>query len=213
MFKTVLKKIKRNSIDYGLGVCVSKICSHILKPFFEVRTYHIYVIDLQKSPARGPRQPSHFTFRFIGPDENKLIAQIEDMEERFHGKLAERLRSGQKCLVALQDETVAGFNLVGFDTFQLPLIRLSKPMRRYECFSEQISVHQLFRNKGLGADLRHEIFAAMKGAGYHRMYGGTQVFNSANRALSKKVGLKEFAVARFTNIFWFKRLSIRRKKD
>jgi ribosomal protein S18 acetylase RimI-like enzyme len=135
------------------------------------------------------------------------------MEEWLHGKLAAKLRNGQKCLSALQGETVAGFNLVGFNNFELPLIRLSKPMRPHECFSEQISVHPNFRNKGLGTDLRHEIFAAMKNAGFHRMYGGTQVFNSANKALSRKVGLKEFATARFTNIFGFKRLSIRRKKN
>lgn len=212
MLKILLKKIKRTCLDYGWAVCFQQICSSIFKPFFQIRTYHIYVIDLQKIAIRETGPLSDFIFRFIGPEETQLIAQIENMEEWLHGKLAAKLQRGQKCLAALQGETVAGFNLVGFATFELPVIRLSKTMRPHECFSEQVSVHPCFRKKGLGTDLRHEIFAAMKNAGYHRMYGGTQVFNTANKALSKKVGLKEFAVARFTNILGFKYLAIRRKK-
>jgi GNAT superfamily N-acetyltransferase len=209
----VLNKINRNVVDYGLIVCVQKICSHIFKPIFEKSTYYIYVIDLQKVVVRKCRSSSELIFRFINADENKLITQIETMEEWLHGKLAGKLRHGQKCLVALKGEKVAGFNLIGFDTFRLPLIRLAKPLRPTECFSEQITVHPDFRNQGLGTDLRHEVFTAMKKAGYHRLYGGTQTCNCANRTLSKKVGLKEFAAVRFMSICGFKHISIRRKKD
>jgi GNAT superfamily N-acetyltransferase len=212
MFRILLKKIKRNQLDYGWFVCFQKICSHIFKPFFESRTYHIYFIDLQKISIRQPGSSNDFEYRFVNYSEKNLIAQIEDMEEWLHGKLAQKLQNGQKCLVALQGETVAGFNLVGFNTFELPLIRLKKKLRSVECFSEQITVHPRFRNKGLGTDLRHEIFSAMKMAGYHRMYGGTQPCNCANKTISKKVGFKDFAIVHYMNICGFKSLSIRRKK-
>lgn len=213
MFKILLKKIKRNNLDYGLLVCIQKICSHIFKPLFETRSYHIYVADLEKSIEQKPRLSSDFTFRLIGPEETAIIAQIENIEEWLHGMLAAKLRNNQKCLVALKGDTVAGFNLVGFNIFKLPLIRLAKPIRPTDCFSEQITVHPDFRNHGLGTDLRYEVFSTMRNDGYRRMYGGTQVCNNANKALSSKVGLKEFAVARFTNICGFKNLSIKRKKN
>jgi RimJ/RimL family protein N-acetyltransferase len=213
MFKILLKKITRNRLDYGWAVCIQKIVSHIFKPIFKTQSYHIYMVDLQKFSPEKPKAPSEFVFRFINSEETELLAQIENIEEWLHGKLLAKLQNGQKCLVAMAGETVAGFNLIGFNIFTLPPVKMSKPIRSHECFSEQISVNPKFRNKGLGTELRRRIFAAMKEAGYHRMYGGTQVCNTANKALSKKVGLREFAVARYTNIFGFDWLSISRKKD
>lgn len=213
MFKIALKKIRRNLFDYGWIVCIQKVCSNIFEPFYESRTYHLYFIDLQKTGFQHERVSKGFEFRFINQFEKKLISQIEDMEEWLYGKLAGKLENGQKCLVAVQGETVAGFNLVGFNSFELPLVRLEKPLRPVECFSEQITVRSEFRNKGLGTDLRHEVFIAMKDAGYHRMYGGTQTCNCANKTLSKKVGFRDFASVRYMSICGFKQVSVKRKKD
>jgi ribosomal protein S18 acetylase RimI-like enzyme len=212
MFNILFKKIRRNRLDYGWFVCIQKIFANIFKPVFESRAYHLYVIDLKKAVLQQPRVSKGFEFRFIDHSETTSIVQIENMEEWLHGKLVHKLQNGQKCLVALQGDTVAGFNLIGFNTLELPLIRLKKPLRPVECFSEQITVHPQFRNRGLGTDLRHEVFSAMKSAGYHRLYGGTQICNCANKTLSKKVGLVDFAEVRFMNIAGFIRLSIKRKK-
>jgi L-amino acid N-acyltransferase YncA len=83
-------------------------------------------------------------------------------------------------------------------------------LRPGECFSVQITVHHKFRGKGLGTDLRQRIFASMKEAGYRRIYGGTQITNTANKALTRKVGFKEFAIAAYTRFFGYKKLKISR---
>jgi ribosomal protein S18 acetylase RimI-like enzyme len=209
----LFKKLRRNLRDYGCAVCCKKAVSQIYRPFFESQSYCIYSIDLRKSLRSKNHALSEFTFRFVSANESKIIAQIEDMEEWLHGKLTDKFRSGQQCLVALQGETVAGFNLVGFETFHIPLLRLSKPLHPHECYSEQITVHPDFRGRGLGTELRYRIFSAMKEAGFHRLYGGTQLSSTANRALSKKVGLRVFAIARFINICGCTRLTFYRKNE
>jgi len=209
----LLSKIIRNFRDYGAGVFLQKSFLNIIKPIFVQWTYLLYVVDLQKFTIRQPTASSRIVFRFIDAEENAIIKQIEDMEEWLQGKITTKLRRGQKCLIALQNinkETVVGFNLLGFSRFDIPLIRLSKSLRQGECFSEQITVHHKFRGKGLGTDLRHAVFAAMKESGYRRIYGGTQTTNKANKALTRKVGFKEFALATYTRVCWYQSLKISR---
>lgn len=189
----VLKKITRNIRDYGPAVFIRKLFSSGLKPIFEVRTYQIYAVDLQKLAVRGTQYPDNLIFRFITSDETALIKQIEEMEEWLDGKVAGKLGKGQKCLVALKGDKVVGFNLISFDVFRLPVVRLAKPLRPSECSSEQITIRPEFRGQGLGAELRNVFFSRMREAGYRKIYGGTEATNTANKALTRKVGFKLFA--------------------
>jgi GNAT superfamily N-acetyltransferase len=198
------RKLLRNIRDYGLGVSFLKIFSSCLKPVFETRSYLLYVVDLSGVEDKEPAPIPGVTFRFIDASESAIIAQIETIEDWLWGTVAAKLQKGYKCLTALRGDKVIGFNLIGFDIFCLPLIKLAKPLRPVECFSEQISVHPEFRKEGIGTALRSRIFAAMKKEGYHRMYGGTQLTNTANKALTRKVGFKEFAVVRYLKIFGYK---------
>ncbi|HEX2959586.1 MAG TPA: GNAT family N-acetyltransferase [Chitinispirillaceae bacterium] len=159
-----------------------------------------------------PELPSKFIFRFIGPEEMLLISQIEAIEEWLEGKLSGKLRNGHKCMIALDGDTIAGFNLIGFDEFQIPLLRFSKHLHTGECFSEQITVHPDYRRYGIGTEIRQRVFSAMADAGYKRIYGGTQPCNHANKALSKKVGLREFAAIKNVNICGLRRITISRIK-
>jgi GNAT superfamily N-acetyltransferase len=207
------KKIKRNLRDYGILVCLKKICSGILSPIFEMRKCLLYVVDLLKVEIKSPQLTTDIVLKFINSTDDELISQIEDMEDWLQGKLKAKLDNKQKCLAAIHNNTmVAGFNLIGFDSFKLPKIHFNKPLRRFECFSDQITVHPSFRNRGLGTDLRHAVFSAMKSEGYHRMYGATDFSNNANRALTRKVGFKTFALVQYLNFFGCKRHIISRVK-
>lgn len=206
----LVKKIIRNIRDYGVWVCIQKSIANVLRPLFLRRSYLIYVVDLRKVPIRAVDSSKNIVFRFISHDEEAIIRQIESMEEWLGGRVREKLKHGQRCLVALQGEMVAGFNLIGFGTFEIPLIKLSKPLRPKECFSEQITVHFKYRSKGLGGDLRQVVFRALKDAGYRKLYGGTQFSNVANRALTRKVGFKELAIGTYTRLCGCQTLKIAR---
>jgi ribosomal protein S18 acetylase RimI-like enzyme len=208
----IIKKISRNIRDFGPGVFLKKMLSSGLKPLFEIRTYHIYLIDLRNIVIKASVPPDDIIIRFVAPEETAVIRQIEEMEEWLCGRVAEKLRGGQKCLVAMRGEEVAGFNLVSLDVFHLPNVWLSKPLRPKECSSEQITVHHKFRGRGLGTDLRNTFFSAMKKDGYTRIYGGTEATNTANRALTRKVGFNIFAEARYISFLGHKRLRISRLK-
>ena len=206
----IWKKINRNIRDYGFGLFMKEMAERALGPVFGTRTYHIYIVDLDKVTIKRSPPPPGIEIRFIGPEESELVAQIEDMEEWLHGKVAGKLGKGQKCLVAVNGKEVAGFNLISFDALNVPAVRLCKPLRASECASEQITVHPKFRGMGLGSDLRSAFFLAMKEAGFRRIYGGTDATNAANRALTKKVGFKIFAKARFMRVMGRKSLRISR---
>ena len=208
----LLNKIIRNIRDYGVFIFLQKSLLNIFKPLFVRWTYLIYVVDLNAVKIRKPVQDSGITFRFLNVSESGLIAQIETMEEWLAGTVVQRLERGEKCLIALQEEAVVGFNLLGFDRIHIPLVKISKSLRPHECFSVQITVHHKLRGKGLGTDLRHFVFASMKEAGYRRIYGGTQITNIANKALTRKVGFREFAVATYARIVGIERLKISRVK-
>lgn len=208
----IRKKIVRNIRDYGFWLSAKKLISRVIGPLYGSRSYHIYIVDLNRVTPKRPNSGSDIKIRFIEPAEKDLISQIEVMEEWLHGEVAGKLRRGQKCLVALQGDRVAGFNLISFDFLNVPAVKLHKPLRGPECASEQITVHPEFRGQGLGADLRNAFFLAMKEAGYRRIYGGTDVTNVANRTLTNKVGFKIFAKARYMNVMGRKTLQISRLK-
>ena len=211
--KSNVKKLRRNIRDYGIIVSFQKFLCSAFSPLFEIQTYLLYVVDLVKAAGDGRPANGDFVFRFIDPTEDALIAQIENMEDWLQGKLKSKLEDGQKCLVALHNNsTVAGFNLVCYTVFRIPLIKLNKPLRPFECFSEQITIHPRFRKKGLGTNLRHAVFNAMKNEGYHRMYGGTHISNFANKSLTSKVGFKIFAKVSYVSVFGFSRVLISRRR-
>jgi GNAT superfamily N-acetyltransferase len=204
------KKIARNFRDHGLKKLVWKSLTVGLKPILVVRTHYLYTIDLGKIELNQPQSRSDIVFRFVGPDETRVISQIEDMEEWLIDRVAEKLARGQRCLAAMRGDEVAGFNLLAFEDFCLDVIEFSKPLRPGECASEQITVHPGYRRSGLGTDLRNTLFSILKDEGYRRVYGATEALNTANKALTRKVGFRFYAKVRYLKIFRFKQLRVSR---
>lgn len=186
----LLRKIQRNVEDYGFLNTVKKGMLYLLTPIYEDKVYTIYGIDLENlQPKRFDN--NRFTFKKLEKDNIEIIKQIEKMEEWLRGKLEFKLKKGALCLVALQKEKVAAFNLISFSEVLIPLIRLKKSFAEDEAWSEQITVHKDYRQKGLGTELRYRVFSELKTRGIKRLYGGSLKNNQANLKLTRKVGFQE----------------------
>lgn len=190
--------------DYGVLIASRKALSYLFRAVYEHRVYRIYGIDL------GDYQPREFgnrgfEFRIIDRNANGIIRQIEEMEEWLQGQIKERLGKGSLCLVALDGDRVAGFNLVSFNKVPVPLIGTEKDLQPDEAWSEQITVHKDYRKNNLGSELRRRIFGELKSRGFQRLCGGTLLNNVANLALSKKAGFRELTDIHYTKIVHVKR--------
>jgi len=205
----LIKKIRRTVRDYGFFIALEKIGSTILKPLYFRRAYCIYRADIfQMDSASVPS--NGFRFRFIDPAEDEIIKQIEDMEEWLQGCVKQKLLRHSRCMAALDGNRVAGFNLVSFSAIDIPLVHYRRPLRGHECFSEQITVGLTYRKRGLGSAIRRKVFFELKEMGIKYLYGGTNISNIANLKLSRKVGLREIAIADYRRLLTSERLQIRR---
>jgi GNAT superfamily N-acetyltransferase len=130
-----------------------------------------------------------------------MIAQIENIAEWLRGRLTEALTAGQLCLVALDGDEVAGFNLINFEHATLILVNLRKKLRRDFAWSEHIAVKKEFRKTGLGSQLRFRIFQELRRRGIRRLYGGTLRSNIASLSLARSVGFKEIGDIHYRKFF------------
>lgn len=196
----IIRKIARNYRDHGLGTTVSKASQRLISFAYIKRIYRIYRIHLDDHPVMQ-HDDRDFTFRLVQPEEHELVKQIEAMEEWLEYKVAEKLRSGSICLLALQDDRVAGFNLVSFGRVFMPVVQMTRTFRPTEAWSEQITVNSEFRGMGLATLLRYQIFDELKKKGIKKFYGGTLPSNTPNLKLSRKVGFSEIADIRYDKLF------------
>lgn len=132
-----------------------------------------------------------------------MIAQIEDIAEWMRSRLRRNIAAGQLCLVAMDEEEVAGFNLINFDQPLLVLINLRKNIRKGSAWSEHIAVKKQFRRTRLGSQLRYQIFDELKRRGIRRLYGGTLRSNTASLNLARSVGFKEISDIHYRKILFF----------
>jgi RimJ/RimL family protein N-acetyltransferase len=198
--KCLKKKVVRNLRDYGLLLTLTKGISYLFRLLYESRAYRIYKIDLdwRHTPQLAP---APFVFRLLGHQERKIIGQIEEMEEWLDNKLARKLQTKSFCMVVLDREKVAGFNLVTMDEVYVPLINVMKVMRPGSAWSEQITIHNDYRNRGLATELRHRVYAELKNRGIGKFYGGSLACNTASLKLAKKAGFTILAEVIYCRVF------------
>jgi L-amino acid N-acyltransferase YncA len=207
-----LRRFYRNLQDFGFSRTLIKALAVSCSPLFELRTYLLYRADLLRVKIPTNCDPA-FVFRLVAPDELNLIRQIEQMEEWLDGSLIHRMRTGSVCLVALDANRVAGFNIANFRIMSLPNVRYRRRLRSGVVFSEQITVDKAYRGRGLGSALRYELFRLMRERGKRNLYGGTDAQNKANLALCRKVGLRVLAEVRFRKLLWRETTTVRRVSD
>lgn len=204
-----LKKIKRNYQDYGLFITIRKCLGMIVKPLFTKITYRIYLINLSSFSLKTPLSKK-FIFRPIQGYESDIIQQIESLEEWLSGEVTKKLEKGGLCMVALDETRVAGFNLIHFEEINFPLIHFRKSLRKWESYSEQITVNKQYRGMGLASNLRYAIFDELKKRGIRKLYGGAQKDNIASLKLAKRVGFKFLADISYFRVLLCRRFNFKR---
>src|SRR5580704_12625329 len=203
-------KVRRNLEDYGWRITVGKALAYLVRWIYFQQVYRIYGIKLDITRAPNLSDNLDFTFRLVTPQDLHLIAQVEDTAEWLRGQVKNRVVAGQLCLVALDGEKVAGFNLINLGQASLILVNRKRKLRPGCAWSEHIAVQKAFRKSGLGSQLRYRIFEVLKSQGIRRLYGGTLRSNTISLKLSRAVGFKEICDIHYRKILSIENWQFRR---
>jgi GNAT superfamily N-acetyltransferase len=203
-------KVQRNLEDYGWQIAVKKSVAYILRAFYFQQTYRLYRIDLDEAKLPQDSNPHNFTFKILTVQNVGMIADVENVAEWLQGQLKQKIAAGQLCMVALDGDKVAGFNLINFRQATLILVNLQRKLRRGVAWSEHIAVKREFRRTGLGSQLRYRIFEELRKRGFRRLYGGTLCSNTASLKLTRSVGFKEIGDIHYRKLFSFERWRYKR---
>ena len=206
------KKVIRNFENYGFMITLQKMIMNFIKPLFNNVAYRFYRIDLNTIQTK-PVEREDFQFKLLCNKDLDLIQQIEQMEEWLEDILQEKLNSGSICLVALNGQNVAGFNLVSFGQVYIPLIEKWRTFKVNEAWSEQITVHKNYRRRGLASDIRYLIFHELKSRGIGFFYGAALKNNHGSLRLACKVGFALIYDLHFVKFFGIKKWSLHRIVD
>jgi GNAT superfamily N-acetyltransferase len=198
-------KVHRNLQDYGWHITVQKALAYLIRSVYFRQVYRIYRIKLAETKPSEDNDAHNFTFKILTPQNVDMITQIENIAEWLQGKLKDAIAAGHPCLVALDGDQVAGFNLINTDHATLVLVNLKKKLRRGRAWSEHIAVKKAYRRTGLGAQLRYRIFQDLKRRGFHRLYGGTLPSNAASLSLARSVGFQVVADVHYSKFFSFEK--------
>jgi ribosomal protein S18 acetylase RimI-like enzyme len=210
---TVFRKLARNYRDYGLALTLKKSLASLVSFVYESRAYRIYLKKINPSVDKGEEPPEPFKLHVLDTTDDDFIAQIEGMEEWLAEKVREMLSGGSLCVLLLDGEKVAGFNLFSVGEVYMPLVRMTRTFRPHEAWSEQITVHQDYRGMGLATVLRRQAFLELGSRGIRKFYGGTLPSNIANRKLSKKVGFCEIADIHYRKVLNSRKWFVKRVRD
>lgn len=204
-FSGLFHKVRRNWEDYGWSTAAKKTLAYLLRVVYFQQVYRIYRIKLEDAAPPGEGNVQDFQFRMLTARDTDAIAQIEGIAEWLRGRLRGAIAAGQPCLVAMDGDRVAGFNLIRMDRATLVLVNQTRRLHPRCAWSEHIAVCKDYRRSGLGAQLRFRIFQELKRRGVRRLYGGTLVTNSASLALARSVGFREIADVHYRKILSFKK--------
>ena len=201
----LFRKVRRNWQDYGWATAVKKTLAYLVRAVYFRQVYRIYRVKLAEAAPPVEGNIYNFKFKMHAPQDADAIAQIEGIAEWLRGSLHGAIAAGRPCLVALDGDRVAGFNLIRMDRATLVLVNLTRRLHPRCAWSEHIAVRKEYRKSGLGAQLRLRIFQELKRRGVHRLYGGTLVDNTASLALARSVGFKEIADVHYRKILTFEK--------
>ena len=155
-------KVYRNWQDYGWYITIKKTLAYLVRSVYFRQVHRIYRINLEATKPSMDFEKNHFTFEILTSQNLDMISQIENITEWLRGRLTEAVAAGQVCLVALDGDEAAGFNLINFDDATLILVNLKKKLRNGIAWSEHIAVKKGFRKTGLGSQLRFRIFQELR---------------------------------------------------
>ena len=206
----LLHKVLRNLEDYGWQTALRKSLAYLARAIYYRQAYRIYRVNLDAVKLPEPSNPHHFTFKFLTVQNVGMIAEVENIAEWLRGKFKRKIAAGQLCLVALDGDKIAGFNLIDLTQATLLLVNLKKKLRPGVAWSEHIAVKKEFRRTGLGSQLRFRIFEELRKRGYHKLYGGTLPSNIASLSLTRSVGFTEIGDVHYRKFISFEKWRYKR---
>jgi len=196
-----IRKFERNLQDHSLKTALRKSVAYVFRFAYEHTAYRLYRIDLLKCDTERPTEIEGVTFRFLESADQACIRQVEQNSEWLSGTVKDRLTAGALCIVALDGEQLAGFNLVSFGEIYMPLVHLQRRFRSDEAWSEQIATVKTSRRKGLAAQLRYRVFEELRRRGIRTFYGAALHDNLPSLKLAQRVGFHQFVEIRYTRLF------------
>lgn len=199
----LVHKLQRNVEDYGWRIALGKTLAYLVRRVYFQQVYRIYGINLDSTKPPERFDKLNFTYKILTPQNVDMIAQVENIAEWLRGHVKKRIEGGQLCLVALDGEKVAGFNLINLEQALLILVNLKRKLRPGCAWSSHIAVEREYRKEGLGSQLRYRIFYELKKRGFRRLYGGTLRSNTASLRLTRSVGFKEIADVHYRKFLSF----------
>jgi ribosomal protein S18 acetylase RimI-like enzyme len=182
------RSIERNLNDYGLSETLSKLIRRIIAPIYENYTYRLYCIESHLKQRVRPESSPRFILRLVEPGDLPIIHQIEKIAEWLEGNIENLLKENYICVVALDGQKLAGFNLISLEYAHIPLLKLDWKLADDEAWSEQITVHNDYRRQGVGLALRQMALNVLKQRGRKKFCGGALISNVMSLNLAKKAG-------------------------
>lgn len=188
----VFQRIRRNARDYGWRTALVKCLMAPVSPFWKQNRYRLFRKTISEAMTLLEDGFSEFEIRPVHPDDGDAVRQIERMAEWLKGRLSEKLLAGDLCMAAFDEDRVVGFNIITFGVIDIPLINKTREFHSGQAWSEQITVHEDYRRRGIGTALRRRVFALLALKGTRVLYGGTRVTNIPALRLARRVGFQEF---------------------
>jgi hypothetical protein len=186
MITEYLRKGRRNLIDYGVGITLSKIISGLISPFYLQKELTFYEIDLN-SEIIFEKKDTRLSFAFLEGNDKDYIRQIGQMAEWLAGSLKARIENGAVCLAAIKGGEVLGFSLSGRGTVEIPNLKLRIQMNANEVWGEQISVKRQYRKLGISKGLRKYLYRDLQGRAVKNFYG-----HYAENNISSKMAVRNY---------------------
>ena len=149
------------------------------------------------------------------PEDHDIVNEIERRHEWFRGKLRERLKGGDLCMVAYLDDRMVGFNLVSVGSVAIPLIHQVRVLRAMEAWSSHIAVWKPYRERKIASQLRHATFEVLRQRNIRKFYGGTLASNEPSMRLARHVGFTRFVDVHYLKILhlkWWRYARVRNPK-
>lgn len=192
----LIRKTRRNITDFGIAYTALKIGKGLFGIVYDCKALIIY--ELNFSQNYEPNKLSGIRIRTLQPHEHAYFSQIVEMEEWLENKISNRIEENGVCIIALTGDEVIGFNLIGFDWVELPLLRIRVQLKKDEAWSEQISVKKEYRKQGVANEIRKVTYDILKQKRIIKLYGHRASYNYASKMSAKKFTKNEIVSARYT---------------
>jgi len=196
--------------DFGLKHALLRILQDgLFGKFFLCRQYIIY--EKQLVPSDPPKlRNSQLEFSFASSDDNRVMEQIEKLSGLSREMVSEKIKNGGECVVARNNGSLAGFNLVSIGKAYMRYLEGYINLAESEAWSEQITVAPEHRQGGLATDIRYLMFDRLVKRGYEKLIGGYVPFNVKSGLLAKKLGFVEREKVTLVRILMWKKLYVQK---